>query len=61
MPRKVIVGAVGDTPELAPAEGEQELKVGRGLGVERKLGRVMVAQAQVLFLQPDGQQELFAE
>ena len=31
---EVIVGAVGNAPQLAPAEGEQVLKVGGRLGVE---------------------------
>ena len=29
---QVVIRAVGDAPELAPAEREQILKVGRGLG-----------------------------
>ena len=28
---KVIVGTVGDTPEFAPSEGEEELEIGRRL------------------------------
>ena len=58
---QVEVGAVGHAPQLAPAEGEQELEVGGGLGVEGELLRVMVPQAQVLVLQSQVQQPLVAE
>ncbi len=34
---QVVVGAVRHAPQLAPAEGEQELKVRGGLGVEAQL------------------------
>ena len=43
MAAQVVVGAVGDAPQLAPAEGEQELDVGGGLGVEGQLGGLMVS------------------
>lgn len=46
---KVVIGAVGDAPELAPAEREQVLEVARRFGVERQLGFVVVAYAQILF------------
>ena len=47
---EVVVGSVGNTPELAPAEREEELKVGRCLGIEAKLLRIMIAQADVLIV-----------
>ena len=47
---QVVVGAVGHAPQLAPAEGEQELEVGGGLGVEAQLLGIVVAQTQVLVL-----------
>ena len=58
---QVIVGAVGNAPEFAPAEREEELKVGSGLGVEAELLGVMIAQTEVLVLQTDGEQEVVAE
>ena len=58
---QVVVGAVGHAPQLAPAEGEEELKVGGGFGVEAQLLGVVVPQAQVLVLQTDGQKPVVAE
>ena len=34
--REVVVRTVGNAPQLAPAEGEEEFKVGRRLGIEAK-------------------------
>ena len=58
---QVIVGTVGHAPQLAPAEGEQELEVRGGLGVEAQLLGIMVTEPQVLILQADGQQPVVAE
>ena len=58
---QVVVRAVGDAPELAPAEREQILKVGRGLGVEAQLLLLMVAQAEVLVLHTQTLEPLVAE
>ncbi len=61
MLREVVVRAVGNTPELAPAEREEELEVRRCLGVEAQLLGIVVAQAEVLVLQADGEQPVVAE
>ena len=58
---EVVVGAVGHAPQLAPAEGEHELEVGGGLGVEGQLFGLVVAQAEVLLLQAQIHQPLAAE
>ena len=58
---QVIVGTVGNTPKLAPAEGEEELKVGGCLGVEGKLLGLMVAQAEVLLGHAEAEQPVTAE
>ena len=58
---QVVVGAVGNAPELAPAEREEELEVRRCLGVEAQLLGIVVAQAEVLVLQADGEQPVVAE
>ena len=58
---QVVIRAVGDAPQLAPAEGEQELEVRRGLGVEAQLLGVVVAQAEVFVLQADTEQPVMAE
>ena len=58
---QVVVGAVCHAPQLAPAKGEQELKVRGGLGVEAQLLGVVVTQPQVLVLQADAQQPVVAE
>ena len=39
---KIVISAVSDAPELAPAEREQELEIGRCCGVEGQLLRTMV-------------------
>ena len=61
MAAKVVVRAVGNAPELAPV-GEREgvFDIRRGSGVERKLRGLMVAQAQVLFLDAEAQQPVLA-
>ena len=61
MLREVVVRAVGNAPELAPAEREEELEVRRCLGVEAQLLGIVVAQAEVLVLQADGEQPVVAE
>ncbi len=59
---QVIVGTVGYAPQLAPAEGEQELEVRGGLGVEAQLLGIMVTETQVLILHArERQQPLMAE
>ena len=58
---QVIIRPVGNTPQFAPSEGEQELKVGSGLGIEAQLIQVVVSQPQVFLGQADGQQPLMAE
>ena len=52
MLREVVVRAVGNAPELAPAEREEELEVRRCLGVEAQLLGIVVAQAEVLSFRP---------
>ena len=47
---EVIIRAVGDAPEFAPAEGEQELNIAGRLGIERELRRIVIAEAQFLVL-----------
>ena len=58
---QVVVGAVRHTPQLTPAEGEQELKVRGGLGVEAQLLGIVVTQTQVFVLETDAQQPVVAE
>ena len=48
---QVVVRAVCDAPQLAPAEGEQELNVGGGLAVEAQLLLLMVTHPQLFFFQ----------
>ena len=58
---EVVVRAVCNAPELAPAEREQVLDVCGGLGIEGKLLFGVVAQAHVLFRHAEGQQPVAAE
>ena len=62
MAAQVVVGAVGNAPQLAPAaaEGELILNVGGGTGVEGQLGRLMVPQTQALFLDAQAHQPVLA-
>ncbi len=61
MTSQVIVCAVGNPPQFAPAEWEQILNIGRCLGVEGEFFFLMVAQTQVLFGQAERMQPVFAE
>ena len=63
MAAQVVVGAVSNAPQLAPAvaEGELVLDVGGSAGVEGQLSRLMVTQAQGLFLDAQGDQPVLAE
>ena len=63
MAAQVVVGAVSDAPQLAPAaaEGELVLDVGGGAGIEGQLGGIMVTQAQGILLDAQGQQPVLAE
>ncbi len=56
---QVEVGAVGNAPELTPAEGEQELEVSGRLGIVGKLFRLVVAQTQVLVLHAEDSRNLW--
>ena len=58
---QVVVGAVRHAPQLAPAEGEQELEVGGRLGIEGQLLGLVVPQAQVFFFDAQAQQPVLAE
>ncbi len=61
MAGQVVVGAVGDAPQLAPV-GEREgvLDIGGGAAVEGQLCRLVVAQAQMLLLDAEAQQPVLA-
>ena len=58
---EVVVGSVGNAPKLAPAEGEEVLKVGCSLGVEAELLLLVVAESEVLGLDVERVQEVAAE
>jgi len=57
---QIVIGAVSDAPELAPAEGEQELKVGCRLGIEGQLFLVVIPCAEEIFLHAEILQPLHA-
>ena len=60
---QVIVGTVGNAPQLTPAgaEGELIFDIGGSTGVECQLCRLMVTQTQGLFLDTQGDQPVLAE
>ena len=61
MAAQVVVGAVGDAPQLAPiGKREGVLDVGGGAAVEGQLCRLVVTQAQVLLLDAEAQQPVLA-
>ena len=61
MAAKVVVGAVCNAPQFAPI-GEREgiFNVCGGVGIKRQLCGLVVAQAQVLFLNAKAEQPVFA-
>ena len=58
---EVVVGAVGDAPQLAPAEGEEVLHVGGGFGVEGQLLGPVVPEADVFLRHAQAEQPAAAE
>ncbi len=58
---QVIIGAVGNAPQLPPAKGEAELKVGGGHGIMGELLCLMVPEPQVFRLDAKGNQPIPAE
>ena len=58
---QVEIGAVGHAPQLAPAEREEELEVGRCVGIVAQLLLVVVAQTQRFLAHTEVEQEFFAE
>ena len=53
---EVVVGAIRDAPQLAPAEGEEKLEIGGGFGVVGKLLLLVIPQLQVFLLHAHVQQ-----
>jgi len=62
MAAQIVVGTVGNAPQLAPAgaEGELVLDIGGSTGVESQLRGLMVTQTQRLFLDTKGDQPVLA-
>ena len=61
MLRQVVVGTVRDAPQLAPAEREHELEVGRRLGIEGEFFRFVVAQTEVFLADAEAGQPVITE
>ena len=47
---QIVIGSVRNTPQLAPAEGEQELYIGSSLTVEAQLLGRMITKSHLVFL-----------
>ena len=58
---QVVIGTVSDAPQLTPAEGEQELHVCGGLAVEAQLLFIVVAVADLILFQTQGEQPIQTE
>ena len=58
---EVVVGSVGNAPELAPSEREQEFEVCGCLGIEAKLLGIVVTQAEIFFFYAEREQPVLAE
>ena len=58
---QIVVGSVSNSPEFAPAEGEQELNIRGALGVEAKLLGTVITQTHLRFLDSQRQQPVTAE
>ena len=61
MTTQVIICSISNTPKLAPAEREQELKVCRCLRIEGKLCLLMVSCTKHLFRHTEGQEPVLTE
>ena len=61
MAAKVVIGAVGDAPQLAPV-GKREgvLDIRSSAGVERQLRRLVVAQSEVFVLYAEALEPVYA-
>ena len=57
---QIVVGTISNAPQLAPAEGEQELDIGGSLGIEGQLLGRMVTQTHILLLHAQSQQPVLA-
>ena len=57
---EIVVGAVGNAPQLPPVKGEPVLEVGGGLGVEGQLLLGVIPQTQVFLLHPQVHKPLAA-
>ena len=60
MLRQVVIGSVRNTPEFAPTEREEELKVRGRFRIEAKFFRVMVAKTKIFFLYAERIKEITA-
>ncbi len=58
---QIVVGTIRNAPELAPAEGEEELQIRCGLGIERQLLLLMVSCPQHLLRNAQIQQPVLTE
>ena len=58
---QVVIGSVRDTPQFAPAEGEQELDIGGSLTVEAQFLRRVITKSHLVFLDAKRQQPVTAE
>ena len=62
MTAEVVIGPVGNAPQLAPVgEGEGVFDIGGGAGIESQLRRFMVPKPDVFLLDAKGQEPVFAE
>ena len=62
MAAEVVVGAVGDAPELAPVgERKSVFNVSGGSGIEGQLSRFVIAHTEVFLTDTEGDQPVFAE
>ena len=53
---QIIIGSVRNTPQFAPAEGEQELNIGGSLTVEAQFLRRVITKSHLVFLDAKRQQ-----
>ena len=58
---QVVIRAVGNAPQLTPAEREQIFNIAGALRIERQLFRRMLAEAQTFSIQPQIGQPVHAE
>ena len=58
MAAQIVIGTIGNAPQLAPSEGEEILKIRGRLGIEDQFIGIVISCTEILLLQSDGTQKV---